>query len=277
MTAKESFVLSLHKAAIYIYSVPEYSAGSLTGMNNVSRLRLTKDVYDGQFALDMEEGPISAASDVFARIFLYSRSGDIQQAIVTCETDRNGLSFTLHESFNNDSPRLCIPYYLHHYSIGPISQRVLYLKWCEDPHNGLPIVATARIRTNLTYGTDRLFLSFTDDTCVNRDGLPLPHFINCIDFDDSRGILLIGTITGEVRVAFFTETQVITRSSLAGDIPEDTFGDSILGNSSGTDQVWETLFGCPLILSEIILDQCQNRFTTVLSNTESVQHLGRAT
>ncbi|THH02121.1 hypothetical protein EW145_g6797 [Phellinidium pouzarii] len=58
-----------------------------------------------------------------------------------------------------------------------------------------------------------------DPVQVSRAGLPLPHGISCLDFDDGCGIALLGTLSGEFCLTFFTEKNILAPESLLHDLP----------------------------------------------------------
>lgn len=48
---------------------------------------------------------------------------------------------------------------------------------------------------------------------VRRDGMPLLHFLSCADFDDGAGLLLFGTLRGEICLGRFIQESFIQGST----------------------------------------------------------------
>lgn len=55
---------------------------------------------------------------------------------------------------------------------------------------------------------------------ILRRGLPLLFEVSCLDFDDGRGFIVFGTVSGDVRSASLLDTEVISRQGLRGNDDE---------------------------------------------------------
>ncbi|THH02118.1 hypothetical protein EW145_g6796, partial [Phellinidium pouzarii] len=54
---------------------------------------------------------------------------------------------------------------------------------------------------------------------MSKEGLPLLHVINCLDFDDGHGVLLIGAATGEFCLVNFVEKRLLPADSMLCYLP----------------------------------------------------------
>ncbi|EJD00058.1 uncharacterized protein FOMMEDRAFT_30742 [Fomitiporia mediterranea MF3/22] len=134
-------------------------------------------------------------------VILRNRGMEQTRAFNLCET----LSISPWTAFPESRPPV-----LTDYALG-LSGRRLFCVTTLKSHCWLPPTLST-MPIELTVGSDeenQLFTSFGDYVPVSREALPLPHLITSLSFDDGNGYLLMGTRSGDVRLAAFMDKNII--------------------------------------------------------------------
>ncbi|KAL5510926.1 hypothetical protein ACEPAG_4683 [Sanghuangporus baumii] len=121
--------------------------------------------------------------------------------------------FFMKESIMQQPPNVPLEGCPYLYQVGS-SARTLFVATCLTQRTWrIPSVFFASLR--VTGGCSDGYRVDVDDYRVFRSlNLPLLHLLSCVDFDDGSGLLVMGTVSGDVRVASVLPERIVKQDSV---------------------------------------------------------------
>ncbi|KAL5510908.1 hypothetical protein ACEPAG_4665 [Sanghuangporus baumii] len=213
ITTENGLVFALHRTTVQIFEIPDGSTeGSLDRpvAKHLISLSFRWTVAYGEF---VKVTAHSREGQSVLRVIFEDEGGHIQQAVIKYDAaSREANTFSMHDFDIKSHPTVNDLHLCHAGSSGRTMlcmTRQDRLSYAEDNSIYLgSLVPTDDAKEGDPLGLDGGFSQ------ISKDGFPLLHLVSSIDFDDGYGLILMGNVLGDVRLASFLPEPIITPESM---------------------------------------------------------------
>ncbi|EJD00062.1 uncharacterized protein FOMMEDRAFT_30744 [Fomitiporia mediterranea MF3/22] len=225
MTIKNRYIFTLHRRTVHVFAL---SPDGELRSEHVSFLSLKESACKGHFFdISVDESREMGQPDAMLRMYYQGYSSAIRQVVVLRGETKEPATFTLIESPKATPPYVFQAQVLARYAIGQSGRRAFFI--VSPSHSWMPSeLTTTSIRLPTNTDECQPFTELDDYIPVSRDALPLQHLISDLVFDDGRGLLLMGTVSGDVRLASFMEEDALTRESIRIELPDYAMDEELI-------------------------------------------------
>ena len=205
MTVRDEYVLSLHRRRINIFRLAR--RGTQLCTEDIVSLPLKEEAFDGYFLNPTSVEFSICHADTFASVLYGAIQSELRHAVVLRHESPEGTSqFTLLEGLDASPPDVYGRSCLALSSLGISGRRIfcMTIPTAKSWHH--QEVYTGLVHRKV-HSYDESFTFINEYRHISRDGFPLHHLTSTVEFDDGNGLLLVGTISGDIRLASFFEDE----------------------------------------------------------------------
>lgn len=228
MSLWNEFLVVVSGLEIFIFSKPD--AFGTEDPSFITRLTHSEEhsfVHDAAFAI-YDSGNLSVSqthhSETDASLYIFMRRNAAISAfsLTRVPSPTPDPTFKLCScSTSEDEPAGESSRMLTHFCLGSTSQSIMWTSSHVLDKFLPPRMALTRLLPQTASSVhDQVRRVFGETRIVSTPRMPLLHLQSCLDFDDSRGVLLLGSSNGDLCISYFIDQNYFLPGSLNDDLPE---------------------------------------------------------